>query len=325
MDEENKPPVAPVAPPEPEEIPVIDNTSPEPAPTPEPTEEPQPSKEEVISEIREKAKDSEVEEITTDLDGEKADLVKRAESESAVEIGVKPVEFGEKMKKPSKAPRIVLIVVLILLLSVVSVFLFAPNLISNLFSASTSPTPQTSQTTTEEKETEIINTETKTEPEEEEEEENTAEKEAEPEEKYFEIPEWGVKFEYPENVTEISTSYNQIKNTSAKDSFAVYDLTYSGTKYDYTICGNDYPVGGQVSMILSRIIRYNPSEPSTLANYIESLEKIYEDDTYAYYLESSLTNNGPCVTPELSNSNKAQTAASQAILFLKSISVLEED
>ena len=173
MDEENKSPVAPVTPPEPtpsEESKPTDNVAEEPAPTPEPAEASQPSKEEVISEIREKAKESEVKDIRTDINGEKADLIERAESESAAETGLKPIEFGEKMKKKSPALMIILIIVVLLLLTVGGIFLFAPDLISNLFSGSTFPTPQISQSTTEEKETETIDTETKTEPEEEEEE-----------------------------------------------------------------------------------------------------------------------------------------------------------
>ncbi|MDO5475389.1 MAG: serpin family protein, partial [Candidatus Saccharibacteria bacterium] len=147
MDEKNK--LAPEPQQEPKEEPT-------PAPTPEPTPEtPQPSKEEVISKIREEAKASEVKDITTDLDGEKADLIERAEAEPAVDSGIKPIAFGEKMKKKSPVLTIILSVVLVLGLAVAALFIFAPDTINNLFNktASTpSQTSQTSQTTTEEKE-----------------------------------------------------------------------------------------------------------------------------------------------------------------------------
>ncbi|MBQ6147689.1 hypothetical protein IJI70_02505 [Candidatus Saccharibacteria bacterium] len=211
---------APETPAEPvEEAPAESEPAPEATPAPEPTpvSEPeplpeQPSKEDVIADIREKAKDSEVRDVMTDFNGEKTELIEQAESEPAAETGVKPVTFGENVKKKSSGLIIVLVILFVLLLTAGGIFLFAPDLISNLFGGTTSsPAPakialdDSEEEEEEEEETEETETEkNKTEEEDEEETEETTEEYKE----YLEISEWGIKFKNPEEVVSVSYAEN---------------------------------------------------------------------------------------------------------------------
>ena len=148
---------------------------------------------------------------------------------------------------------------------------------------------------------------------------------------YLEVQEWGLKFAYPEGVTNVETNYNQF--AYSQDSLVIYNIETEEKKYDYSLCGispEEYAETHNMrSIIFGRAIRYNPNGENAYS--ITGTTRIMRNDPYLYQYQSPYTTYnsdseqttiGPCNDAEFDESEDVKKAVELVREFLYSADYL---